>query len=115
MPAFAIQYLEESPEIASITPQQARNRLRAAFQALPISYVLIGWHLPDAVLDACAEETARAGAQFYRWHPLLTGDGAFVPRPEWRGANGLALSWDLRLIPMERLEQVRRVWVRSSI
>jgi hypothetical protein len=40
--------------------------------------------LPIELVHACAKETARAGARLYRWHPLLTGDGTFVPRPEWR-------------------------------
>jgi hypothetical protein len=84
MTYLAIQYLEHSSEIASITPQQARARLRVALQALPISDVLIGWNVPDAILNACAEETASADARFCRWHPLLTGDGALVPRPEWQ-------------------------------
>ena len=90
MPLFAVQYLEDSPEVATIDPQEARNRLRSASQVLPLSYVLLGWNLPGALLDTCAEETARAGAQLYRWHPLLTGDGAFLPRLEWQtvGLNG---------------------------
>lgn len=87
MATFAVQYLEDSPEIAAITPQQAQTRLRAALQTLPISYVLIGWNLSDAVLDACAKETTWAGAKLYRWHPLLTGDGTFVPQPEWQAVG----------------------------
>ncbi len=82
--AFAVQYLEDSPELASIDPLKAQARLQAAFQALPISYVLIGWNLPNAILDACAEETARAAHRLYRWHPLLTGDGVFMPQPAWQ-------------------------------
>jgi hypothetical protein len=39
------------------------------------------------LVRACREETRRAGAQFYRWHPLLTGDGLFFPRPEWQTAG----------------------------
>jgi hypothetical protein len=84
MTLFAVQYLEDSPEVAEIAPNEAQARLRAAFQSLPLSYVLLGWKLPGALFDACAEETARAGARLYRWHPLLTGDGTFTPRREWR-------------------------------
>ena len=51
---------------------------------MPVSYVLLGWNVPPALIGACREETARAGAQLFRWHPLLTGDGTFVPRPEWQ-------------------------------
>jgi hypothetical protein len=84
MKAFAVQYLEDGPGVAEIDPRDARARLRAAFARLPISHVLLGWNLPGAVVAACRDETARAGAQLFRWHPLLTGDGTFVPRPEWQ-------------------------------
>jgi hypothetical protein len=84
MATFVVQYLEASPKVAAIPPSEARARLRAAFQRLPISSVLIGWDLPRATLDACRNEVTRGGAQLYRWHPLLTGDGTFFPRNEWR-------------------------------
>jgi len=84
MKRFAVQYLEDSPVVAAIGPGDARARLRAAFERLPVSYVLLGWSVPPALIGACREETARAGAQLFRWHPLLTGDGALVPRPEWQ-------------------------------
>ena len=84
MPTFAVQYLENSPDLASIAPREVQAQLRQAFRALPISYVLIGWNVQDALLKACAEETTRAGAKLYRWHPLLTGDGDLQPRPEWQ-------------------------------
>ena len=82
--AFAVQYLEDGPGVAEIGPGDARARLRAAFERLPISYVLLGWNLPAAVVGACREEATCASARLFRWHPLLTGDGTFVPRPEWR-------------------------------
>ncbi|MBN1641527.1 MAG: hypothetical protein JXA09_09850 [Anaerolineae bacterium] len=81
---LAIQYLEDGPEAARIAPERAAARLRAAFARLPLTHVLLGWNLPPAVVDACRAETARAGARLYRWHPLLTGDGVLVPRPEWQ-------------------------------
>jgi len=84
MEAFAVQYLEDAPGVAEIEPVEARARLRAAFERLPISRVLLGWNLPSALVEACREEAHRAGARLFRWHPLLTGDGAFVPRLEWR-------------------------------
>lgn len=84
MATFAVQFLEGGPEIAGITAREAQARLRDAFARLPISLVMVGWALPDALLDACAEECGRAGAQLYRWHPLLTGDGVFVPKPAWQ-------------------------------
>ena len=36
------------------------------------------------MVHACHEEATRAGAQLFRWHPLLTGNGTFLPRPEWQ-------------------------------
>ncbi len=81
---FAVQYLESGPGVEEITPSDARARLRAAFERLPISQVLLGWNLPPALVVACREEADRAGARLFRWHPLLTGDGTFVPRPEWQ-------------------------------
>lgn len=82
--SLAVQYLEPGPATAGITPQDAQAHLRAACERLPISDVLLGWDLPTELVHACAEETARAGARLYRWHPLLTGDGTFAPRPEWQ-------------------------------
>jgi hypothetical protein len=84
MKTLAVQYLEDGPGVAAIGPGEARARLRDALERLAISYVLLGWNLPPVLIDACREETARAGAQLFRWHPLLTGDGTFVPRPEWQ-------------------------------
>lgn len=90
MSTFSIQYLEAGPHIADLPPQVAAARLRAAFERLPLAMVLIGWQLPDATLQACAEVCEQAGATLYRWQPLLTGDGIFTPRPEWQviGLNG---------------------------
>jgi hypothetical protein len=80
---LAVQYLEGGPGVAVISPLQARERLRAAFERLPISILLLGWNLPAALVEACAEETALAGAQLYGWHPVLTSDGTWMPQPEW--------------------------------
>ncbi len=81
---IAVQYLEDTPGVPAISPGEARARLRNAFTAIPISYVLIGWNLHAQLLGACREETFQGGAQFFRWHPLLTGDGSFTPDPGWR-------------------------------
>ncbi|HDQ74132.1 MAG TPA: hypothetical protein ENN19_18870 [Chloroflexi bacterium] len=81
---FAVQYLEDSPYVQRITPDEGRERLRDALARLPISMLVLGWNVPDPLLDVCAEEAAQAGAQVLRWHLLLSGDGAFVPRPEWQ-------------------------------
>jgi len=87
---LAIQYLEDCSIIAGLTPNEAQARLRAAFDLLPISLVLLGWDTPEALIAACAQEADRAGAQLFRWHPLLTGDGLLTPRSEWQciGLNG---------------------------
>jgi hypothetical protein len=81
---LTIQYLEDSPEIDAIAPEEAGAHLRAAFDRLPLDVVIVGWRLPAALFHTCAREAARAGARLYRWHPLLTGDAIFRPRPEWR-------------------------------
>jgi hypothetical protein len=81
---LTIQYLEDSPDLEQLSPRAAAEKLRLAGSILPITHVLIGWHLSEAVLAACREEAQRMNAMFYRWHPLLTGDGEFTPRPEWQ-------------------------------
>ena len=90
MKQIAIQYLEGCPELAARPVDAVRRRLRIAGEKLPISSILIGWHLPHHLLEACRQETAKLEAKFYRWHPLLSGDGTFYPRPEWKvfGLNG---------------------------
>jgi hypothetical protein len=84
MDKFAVQYLEDGPSAAALAPEDVRTQLRAALERVPISYVLLGWAVPPVLVDACRDEANRAGAQLFRWHPLLTGDGTFVPRPEWQ-------------------------------
>jgi hypothetical protein len=93
MTSFAVHYLEDGPGIAGIKPEDARARLQGAFERLPVTHVLLGWSLPEALIESCAAECTRAGAQLYRWHPLLTGDGVLVPRAEWRtvGLDGEAV------------------------
>jgi hypothetical protein len=89
MPSFAAQFLEYfNPGLH--TPAAIRERLQQAFERLPLEILIIGWNLPPEIISACAEETARHNAKLYRWHPLLSGDGHFVPRPEWKtiGASG---------------------------
>jgi hypothetical protein len=83
MKTIAVQYLEAGPHLAGISPAAARAKLRLALEELPISAVLLGWTLPPHLVDACREETLRAGARLYLWHPLLVDDGVLHPRPEW--------------------------------
>ena len=86
---LAIQYLEQSPELAGLEAEPVQSRLRDAFQRLPLDAVILGWSVPGALVDACASETAKTGARLYRWQPLLAG---CVPEidPHWRviGVNG---------------------------
>jgi hypothetical protein len=81
---LTIQYLEGGREWSGVDPAAVRARLRDAFGRLPIDAVAIGWGVPPRLIEACADETTRAGAALYRWHVLLAGDGVFVPRAEWR-------------------------------
>jgi hypothetical protein len=94
MVKLAVQYLEDSPDLTELAPQDVRSQLHAAFHKIPISMVMLGWHLPEALRDAVVEETERAGALLFRWHPLLTGDGSFFPRPEWQtvGVDGRVIA-----------------------
>jgi len=80
-PVFATQYLETLPTL--ITPAAALHRLREAFARLPISMVLLGWDLPPKFDEVIADETARQGAQLYRWQPWLTSDARTDLPPEW--------------------------------
>ncbi len=91
MSIIAIQYLEG---LAHIPVEKARNKLSAAFDILPIAKVLLGWNLPEPLVNMCAEECLRNGALLYRWHPLLTGDGTFKPEPQWNtiGLNNKPVS-----------------------
>lgn len=84
---LAVQYLEPGPDAAKLEPAEARRTLQAAFDRLPISCVILGWSLPQALVDACAQETARAGAQLFLWYPLLAGQSGFVPRREWQAVG----------------------------
>ena len=79
----SIQYLEGGSAAGGISPEEARGRLRAAFEVLPLAMVLLGWDLPPRVVESCAEECALQGADLYLWQPLLTAHGPFQPDPAW--------------------------------
>jgi hypothetical protein len=81
---IAAQYLEDSPQLAQLSPQAVRDHLREAAQRLPLARLMLGWHLPQPIMDAVADEARRLEICLYRWHPLLSGDGVFLPRPEWQ-------------------------------
>jgi hypothetical protein len=83
MTAIAVQYMETyDPELH--TPGAVVQCLQAAFDRLPIGMVLLGWNTPRPLADLCAAVAARHKARLFLWHPLLSGDGVFFPRPEWR-------------------------------
>jgi hypothetical protein len=83
-PIFLLQYLEDAPEVATLSAADVGAKLRAACDRLPISHVLLGWNTPPRLLQLCRAEAERVGARLFRWHPLLTSDGSFAPRAEWQ-------------------------------
>jgi hypothetical protein len=85
MRTIAVQYLEYAPPDA--TPGEVRQRLRQAFELLPISIVILGWDLPRRLEEAVAEEITRHNATLYRWHPLLASDAGFALPDEWQPIN----------------------------
>ena len=89
MPTYAVQYLEPNSETVALTPQTVGDRLRAAFERLPISHVLLGWSLPAPLVQVCREVTQQAGAKLFLWHPLLTANDA-ATNSDWftRGPDG---------------------------
>lgn len=87
---ITVQYLEDAPDLAELKITEVVDIIRAAAARLPITHLLIGWHLPESLLEACRKEAEQLGIKFLRWHPLLTGDAVFQPRLEWQviGASG---------------------------
>ena len=71
---ISIQYLENSPEIAQLDLKLVVNKLRAAAGILPFTHLLIGWHVPMSLLEACRMEAELLGIRFLRLQPLLTSD-----------------------------------------
>lgn len=69
---ITIQYLEPAPEIASIPTDQVVSKLQQAWERLPFTHLLIGWAIPERLLEACKKFTEQHTIQFLRWHPLLT-------------------------------------------
>lgn len=85
MKTIAAQYLEYAHKDA--TPAQVCERLRQAFELLPLSMIILGWDLPQRLEEAVAEETAHHKATLYRWHPLLASDAGFALPVEWQAIN----------------------------
>lgn len=80
----AVQYLEGGAHISRISAKKARMHLRSAFEHMPFNMVIVGWDLPEYVVEACADECALHNAELYLWQPLLVGHGPFHPDPSWR-------------------------------
>jgi hypothetical protein len=87
---ISLQYLEDKPDLPERDIPAVAAKLQAAADRLPISHLLIGWHLPARLLEACRKEAERQGMRFMRWHPLLTGDDLFHPGSKCQviGARG---------------------------
>ena len=87
---ICVQYLEGGSHPVPPTPAEARARLRAAFEILPIEMVLLGWDLSPELVEACAEECQARGAGLFLWHPLLSGRRDLHPAKGWQvvGLNG---------------------------
>jgi hypothetical protein len=81
---ITLQYLEDSPELLTLPKKEVVDKLKYAFDKLPITHLLIGWHIPDLLLEACKKECEKNKIKFVRWQPLLTGDGVVTPRQEWQ-------------------------------
>jgi len=86
---LTIQYLEDSPDLAQLDLKLVVNKLHAAAERLPFTHLLIGWHVPLLLLEACRMEAESLGIRFLRWQPLLTTDKDFLPDPAWQ-TEGLA-------------------------
>ncbi len=81
---ITIQYLEDSPDLPQLDENIVVRQLREAHQRLPFTHLLIGWHVPPALLEGCRREAQRLGIRFLRWQPLLAGDASLVISPAWR-------------------------------
>ncbi|OGN92562.1 MAG: hypothetical protein A2Z71_11945 [Chloroflexi bacterium RBG_13_50_21] len=81
---LTIQYLEDSPALLHMDRKLAIDKLQAAAGYLPFTHLLIGWNVPQQLLEACRVEAERLGMRFMRWQPLLTTDKDFLPEPDWQ-------------------------------
>ncbi len=82
-PVITVQYLEDSPQLSRLEPTKLVSHLQAAFDRLPFTHLLVGWHLPAPVLEALRLEAEKLGLRFLRWQPLLAADRNFEVRSAW--------------------------------
>lgn len=80
---LAVQYLEDSPTLAHLDQGQVVGKLRSAAERLPITHLLIGWHVPMPILEACRTEAERWGMHLLLWQPLLASSHTLHPDPAW--------------------------------
>ncbi len=90
---LAVQFLEPGPEINELSPTKVKECLQDTLALLPVDIVIVGWDLPQKLVDVCAQETSRVGVQLYLWHPLLTGNGGLNPTAQRQviGMDGKAV------------------------
>ena len=86
---LTIQFLEPNSSIQRISRDEVVQKLHRAGQVLPITHVLIGWQLPEALEEACHKECEHLGVKFLRWQPYLTSDGSYLPERDWQVENVL--------------------------
>ncbi len=86
-----VQLLEGSSSWSHVTPEEVKATLRKTGHILPLHRILVGWNLPQELLDACKEAAASLGAHLDLWQPLMTTDGTWSAEPSWRvvGPQGL--------------------------
>jgi hypothetical protein len=81
---LSIQFLEDVTGIDRKTPAEWAEQLDRACDLLPLTHVVMGWKVPLPILEACENVISAHNAKLYRWHPLLTSDGGFAIKPDWR-------------------------------
>ena len=99
MTTFAVQYLESCPELGDYAPEEVQRKLRAACEILPISIIILGWDVPQLLIEVCGKEAQRASAKLYRWQPLLTSDGEFPVKTDYQviGLSGRRVAGHLNM------------------
>ena len=109
---ITIQYLEPNAETTAastllprsvepssgqaVSPQQARTKLQAAFDRLPIDAVLLGWSLPESLVTAVRHEINETLSQTNGARRILQDLSGF-PKPD-RSALGKFLEFRTRTI-----------------
>ncbi len=84
-----VQYLEGGAAAGLPSAEAAVARLRRAAAILPIDDVCLGWNLPAPLVANVVRAAHDLGAAVWLWHPLLSGDGRYVPGPDRvLGASG---------------------------